>query len=111
MRIPGEVPGQRRRFRPQPLVARAGGDTLRGAPVRPVGPGRQVVHQRAFPLRRRAVEARPEIPEVAREEQVALVAEGVEEPVDRTEREAQASFDEAPEAESLNEILAAIRLV
>jgi len=58
-------------------------------------PSRQQVDDAAFPRRRRPLAPRPIFGEVAGEEQVALVAEGVEVPVDVAERVPKALEKEA----------------
>jgi len=95
---------QRRGAGPQPLAARAHDDALRRTPVRAVDARREPVDQRLHARRGRLVVAWPVIAEVARQQQVALPAEGVEEPVDASERMAQALGEEAAEADLLQQV-------
>src|SRR5882724_11779266 len=70
-----------------------------------------MIYQCPFPLRSCALGMRPKFPKIARQEQVALVAIRIEEPIDRAEREPESSFEKDPQTEPLNEIVAAILLV
>src|SRR5690348_11107492 len=98
--------GYRRGGRTQALVA-PDHDAALTSPRRAIRRGGKLVDERGLPLRRRLVVSRPVVQEIARQQQVTLVAERVEEPERRSQRVAPPRRQETAQAQTLHQIAAA----
>src|SRR5437016_4705597 len=87
------------------LLAGALDDSLAGPPSGSIEILRQMIDQGSLPLRRRTIVARPVLDKIPRQQPVALVAEGVKEPVDRPECVLKPGAEIDPKANALYDVM------
>src|SRR5437667_1961188 len=87
------------------LLAGALDDPLAGPPGGSIEILRQMIDQGSLPLRRRPIVSRPVLDKIPRQQPVALVAEGVKEPIDRPERVLKPGAEIEPKSDALHEVM------
>src|SRR5437773_8799545 len=93
------------------LLAGALDDSLAGPPSGCIEILRQMIDQGSLPLRRRPVIPGPVLDKIPGQQPVALVAEGVKEPVDRPERVMKPGAEIEPKSDALYEVMPPVGLV
>src|SRR6266850_3215618 len=93
------------------LLARALDDTPVGPPGGSIEILRQMIDQGSLPLRRRPVISRPVLDKIPGQQPVALVAEGVKEPVDRPERVIKPGAEIDPKSDALYDVMPPVGFV
>src|SRR2546422_5599375 len=93
------------------LLARALDDSLVGPPSGSIEILCQMIDQGSLPLRRRPIISRPVIDKIPGQQPVALVAEGVKEPIDRPERVMKPGAEMEPKSDALYEVMPPVGLV
>src|SRR2546426_12267099 len=93
------------------LLARALDDTLAGPPSGSIEILRQMIDQGSLPLRRRPIVPRPVLEKIPRQQPVALITEGVKEPIDRPERVMKPGAEIEPKSNALYDVMPPVALV
>src|SRR6266446_2540828 len=93
------------------LLARALDDSLVGPPSGSIEILRQMIDQGSLPLRRRPIVSRPVIDKIPGQQPVALITEGVKEPIDRPERVMKPGAEIEPKSNALYEVMPPVGFV
>src|SRR5882762_415067 len=93
------------------LLAGALDDTPVGPPGGSIEILRQMIDQGSSPLRRRPVISRPVLDKIPGQQPVALITEGVKQPIDRPERVMKPGAEIDPKANALDEVMPPVGFV